>query len=59
MVPKLSHLVIFGISCFAEFNPQIDWHSHFVSLDLDAEQHIVIAAHTADSFSGIDLCTAG
>ena len=46
------------MSWFVEFNPQIDWHNHSVWLDLDDEQYIVIAAHTDDSFSGIDLCTA-
>ena len=46
------------MSWFAEFNPQINWHNCSVSLDLDAEKYIVIAAHAADSFYGIDLCTA-
>ena len=58
MIPKLNHPVIFGISWFAEFNPQIDWHNHSVQLDLDAEQFTVNAAHNADSCSGIYLCTA-
>ena len=47
------------MSLFAEFNPQIDWHQHSFQLDLDAEQHTVKAAHTADSCSVIDLCTTG
>ena len=46
------------MSWIAAFNPQIDWHSHSVFLALDAEQCTIIALHTADSFSGIDLCTA-
>ena len=58
MVPKLNHPVIFGISWFAEFNPQIDWHNHSVRLNLDAEDHTVIAANTADSCLNIDLCAA-
>ena len=58
MVPKLNHPVIFDISWFAEFNPQIDWHNHSISLHLDAEQHTVISTHAADSFSSIDLCIA-
>ena len=58
MVPKLNHPVIFGMSWFAEFNPQIDWHNHSLQQDLDAEQHSVNAVYTADSCSGIDLCTA-
>ena len=57
MVPKLNHLVIFGISWLAEFNPQIDWRNHSVQLNLNDEEHTVIASHAADSFSGIDLCT--
>ena len=57
MVPKLNHPVIFGISWFTEFNPQIDWHNHYIQLDLDAEQHTVNTARTADSCSSIDLCT--
>ena len=58
MVPKLNHPVIFGMSWFAKFNPQIDWHNHSVQLDLYDKQHTVIASYAADSFSGIDLCTA-
>ena len=58
MVPKLNHPVIFGMSWFAKFNLQIDWHSHSVHLDLDDKQHTIIAAYAADSFSGIDLCIA-
>ena len=58
VVPKLNHPVIFGMSWLAEFNPQIDWHTRSVQLDLDDKQHTVIAAHAADSFSGIELCTA-
>ena len=58
VVLKLNHPVIFGMSWFTEFNPQINWHNHSVQLDLDDKQYNVIAAHAADSFSGIDLCTA-
>ena len=58
MVPKLNHPVIYGISWFAKFNPQIDWHNHSVQLDLDDEKNTVIAEHTDNSFSGIELCTA-
>ena len=45
------------MSWFAAFNPQIDLHNYSVQLNLDDEQYIVIAAYTADSFSGIDLYT--
>ena len=58
MVPKFNHLVIFGMSWFAEFNPRIDWHNCSVQLDLDNKQHTLIAAQTDDSYSGIDFCTA-
>ena len=46
------------MSWFAEFNPQIVWHNYSVKLDLDNNQHTIIAVYNADSFSGIDLCTA-
>ena len=42
VVPKLSHLVIFGMSWSTEFNPQIDWHNHSVQLDLDAEKYTLM-----------------
>ena len=58
VVPKVNNPVIFGMSWFAELNSQIDWHTHSVSLDLDAEQDTIVTAYTADSFSSIDLCTA-
>ena len=58
VVPKLNHPEIFGISWFAELNPQIDWYTHSVQLDLDDEQHTVIAAHADDSYSSIELYTA-
>ena len=58
MVPKLNHPVIFGISWFAEFNPQIDWHNRSLQLDLDAEQHTVNATQSFDSCSGIEICTS-
>ena len=58
MVPKFNHLAIFGMSWFAEFNSQTDWHNCSVQLDLDEKQHTVIAAYTADSFFGIDLFIA-
>ena len=58
MVRKLKHPVIFGMSWFAEFHPQIDWQNRFISLDLDAEQYTVIATCAADLFSGIDLCNS-
>ena len=48
MVPKLNHLVVFGMSLFAELNPQIDWHNCSIQLDLDAELHTVNAAHAVD-----------
>ena len=57
VVPKIDHPVIFGMSWFTEFNPQIDWHNYSVQLDLDDKQFTVIAAHSADSFSGIDIYT--
>ena len=56
VVLKLNHLEVFGISWFAEFNPQIDWHNHSESLDLDENQCTVVAKHTANSFAGINLC---
>ena len=46
------------MSWFAKVNPLIDWISCLVQLDLDAEQHTIIATYTADLFSGIDLCNA-
>ena len=46
------------MSWFAEFNPQIDWYNHSVSLALNAKQCTVIAVYAAYSFSGIDLYTA-
>ena len=58
MVLKLNHPVTFDIFWFAEFNPQIDWHKHFVSLDLDAELHTIISTRTSELFSDIDLCNA-
>ena len=58
MVSKLNYPVIFGISLFTEFNPQIEKHNHSVSLDLDSERHTIVATYAADLFSGIDLCTA-
>ena len=58
VVPKLNYPVIFGISWFAEFNSQIDWHNHSAQLDLDAEQYTANVACTADLCSCIDLCTA-
>ena len=50
--------MIFDMSWFAEFNPQIDWYNHSISLDLDAEQYTIISTCDVDSFSGIAFCTA-
>ena len=58
MVPKLNHPVIFGMPWFIELNPQIDWHNCSVRLDLDTKQCKIIAAHAANSFSGIYFYTA-
>ena len=46
------------MSWFAEFNPQIDWHNRSIELDLDDKQHTIIAAHSVDSFSDIELCAS-
>ena len=46
------------MSWFSEFNPQIDWHNYFVSLNLDSVLYTVFAIHIADSFYGSDLCNA-
>ena len=56
--PKVNHPVIFGISWFAEFNPQADWHNHSISLNLDEAQQTVVLIIAAHSFDGIDLYNA-
>ena len=40
---------------FAEFNHQIDWYTHSVSLDLDAKNYNVIATYISDSFFRMDF----
>ena len=50
IVHKLNQPEIFGISWFAEFNPQIDWLNHSVSLGLDVEKHTIVSIYTANFF---------
>ena len=55
VVPKLNHPVIFDMPWFAECNPQIDWHNHYVRLGFSSEQHTVTATHADDSFFGTNI----